>query len=222
MGVSAESCFASVEVIQSPATSVVLPMSSALKVPRVSSSRGEASLVPLLCQIAERDEVAFARLYEVTSHRVFGVALRILHDREAAADAALETYWTVWRDAGNFDPQRGRPLTWILTVARSRAIDRLRKQRRWSASEKQELELARDEDPVPNPEIMTAEAGSWARLRAALAGLPELQRVAIETAFFSGLSHAEVAAELGEPLGTVKSRIRLGLRSLRGQLAEIG
>ena len=81
-------------------------MSSALKADGGASPRGEAPLVPLLRQIAERDEVAFARLYELTSHRVFGLALRILRDRDEAADAALETYWTVWRNAGSFDPQR--------------------------------------------------------------------------------------------------------------------
>ena len=197
-------------------------MSSALKVDAEASPRCEAPLVSLLRQIAERDEVAFARLYELTSHRVFGLALRILRDHDAAADAALETYWTVWRNAGSFDPQRGRPLTWMLTVARSRAIDRLRTQRRRRATEQRELDLAEPEDPAPSPEIVSAQAERCALLGAALGSLPEAQRIAIETAFFSGLSHAEVAAELGEPLGTVKSRIRLGLHSLQSRLIEIG
>ena len=93
-----------------PLANVVPVMSAALKVGVGASPRGEASLMSLLSQIAERDEVAFSRLYELTSARVFGLALRILRDRDAAADAVLETYWTVWRNAGSFDPQRGRPV----------------------------------------------------------------------------------------------------------------
>ena len=205
-----------------PLANVVPVMSTALKVGVGASPWGEASLMSLLSQIAERDEVAFSRLYELTSARVFGVALRILRDRDAAADAVLETYWTVWRNAGSFDPQRGRPLTWMLTVARSRAIDRLRAQRRRSATEQRELNLAEPEDPAPNPEIVSAHAERCAQLGAALGSLPEPQRIAIETAYFLELSHAEVAAKLGVPLGTAKSRIRLGLQSLRKLLIEIG
>ena len=203
-------------------TSVVVVMSAALKAAGERGPSDDEPLVALLGRIAERDEAAFARLYDQTSRRVFGLALRILRDRDAASDATVETYWTVWQKARSFDPRRGRPLAWMLTVARSRAIDRLRAQRRRSANEERGREWIELADPAPGPEAASAHGERCVLLKAALESLPEEQRIAIETAFFSGLSHSEVAAELGEPLGTVKSRIRLGLGSLRRRLGEIG
>ena len=200
-------------------------MSAALKAERSTHGRGpsgDVSLVTLLGQVAERDEAAFERLYDLTNHRVFGLAMRILRDSDAAADASLETYWTLWRSAASFDPARGRPLAWILTVARSRSIDRLRAQKRRLARDEHTLEGDVEDSVSPSPEAASALSERCARLKVALGSLPEGQRIAIETAFFAGLSHGEVADALDEPLGTVKSRIRLGLHSLRRQLVEMG
>ena len=167
------------------------------------------------------DEEAFTQLYHATSRRVYGLALRILRDPTSAEDAALEAYTSVWRHAASFDSRRGRPMTWILTVTRSKAIDLLRAR---SRRVEHPLGLAPERDlrdPAPGLEAASEHAESCVRVRTALASLPPDQRLAIETAYFAGLSHSEVAAALGTPLGTVKSRIRLGLTSLRRHLAEV-
>lgn len=181
----------------------------------------EDVLVRLLRQTAGGDELAFARLYDVTSRRLFGLALRILGEPKAAEEAALEAYWAVWQRAGDYDPRRGAPMTWMLTVARSKAIDMQRARRRRREKEPPALEPAqRLADNAPSPEAATATAERCARLRTALAKLPPAQRLAIETTYFGGLSYAEAAAVLRAPLGTMKSRIRLGLQALRHQLSE--
>jgi RNA polymerase sigma-70 factor (ECF subfamily) len=181
----------------------------------------EDVLVRLLRETAAGDETAFARLYDATSRRIFGLALRILEKPKLAEEAALEAYWTVWQRAGDYDPRRGAPMTWMLTVARSKSIDMLRAGRRRREKEPLALEPAHTlADDAPSPEAATASAERSARLQAALAKLPAAQRVAIETTYFGGLSYAEAAAVLRAPLGTTKSRIRLGLRALRHQLSE--
>jgi RNA polymerase sigma-70 factor (ECF subfamily) len=182
---------------------------------------GEDVLVRLLREAAGGDEVAFARLYDATSRRLYGLTQRILGEPKAAEEAALEAYWAVWQHAGDYDPQRGAPMTWMLTVARSKSIDMLRARRRRSEKEPPGLEPAQAlADSSPSPEAATATAERCARLQTALAKLPPAQRVAIETTYFGGLSYAEAAAVLRAPLGTMKSRIRLGLQSLRHQLSE--
>jgi RNA polymerase sigma-70 factor (ECF subfamily) len=168
------------------------------------------------------DAAALAALYDATAALVNGLALRILGDPGAAEEVTLDVYLQVWRQAARYDPARGAPAAWLLTLARSRAIDR----RRAGAGQRRETEpvaLAMA-DPGPGPEEGTA-AGERRRLvRGALAGLGPEQRKTIELAYFGGLSHTEIAATLGEPLGTVKTRIRLGMmrlrEALRGTLQE--
>jgi RNA polymerase sigma-70 factor (ECF subfamily) len=179
----------------------------------------EDVLVRLLRETAGGDEVAFARLYDATSRRLFGLTLRMLREPKAAEEAALEAYWAVWQHAGDFDPRRGAPMTWMLTVARSKAIDMLRARRR-REKERPAPEPAHGlADDAPSPEAATATAERLGRLQSALAKLPPSQRLAIETTYFGGLSYAEAAAVLRAPLGTMKSRIRLGLQALRHQLS---
>ena len=177
--------------------------------------------VALLDRAARGDETALAQLYDETSARVFGLTLGILRERGAAEEATLETYSSVWWHAASYDPEKSNPMTWILTIARSKAIDILRSRTRRGEKHRALEAWASLDEPPPNPEAETAQAERCAQVRTALASLPRDQRVAIETAFFAGLSHSEVAAALGEPLGTVKSRIRLGLSSLRRSLLEI-
>ena len=174
----------------------------------------------LLDRAAGGDEAALAQLYDETSRRVFGLTLGILRDRGAAEEATLETYSRVWTHAASYDPEKASPMTWILTIARSKAIDLLRSRARRGEKHRALESWVRLEEPPPSPELQTVQAERCAQVRAALAELPRDQRVAIETAFFAGLSHSEVAQLLGEPLGTVKSRIRLGLSSLRRSLLE--
>ena len=182
----------------------------------------EVPLIELLSRTAQRDEVAFAELYDATSRRVFGLALRILGDHGAAEEATLDAYTSVWLRASDYDEHRGAPMTWILTLTRSRAIDIWRSRARRNGRELQGLEkVQRAQDNGPSPEGASEHTERCRRLHVALASLPRGQRVAIERAYFAGLSYAEVATTLGEPLGTVKSRIRLGLKSLREKLAEV-
>jgi RNA polymerase sigma-70 factor (ECF subfamily) len=180
------------------------------------------ALIDLLRRTVQRDEAAFSALYDATSRRVFGLASRILGDHGAAEEATLDAYTSVWLRASDYDAQRSAPMTWILTLTRSRAIDIWRSRARRTNKEQQGLEkVYRAQDPCPSPEGASEHTERCTQLRAALDCLPREQRVAIETAYFAGLSYAEVASALGQPLGTVKSRIRLGLTSLRRQLAEV-
>ena len=183
----------------------------------------EEALVGLLLETAAGDEAAFARLYDATRGRVFGLTLRILREPKEAEEAALEAYWAVWQRAADYDPRRGAPMTWLLTLARSRAIDLLRARRRRGVKESPGLEPARVlAEAAPSPEAAAANAERCTQVKAALATLPPAQRQAIEAAYFAGLSYAEAALALREPVGTVKSRIRLGLAALRRQLSEEG
>lgn len=182
--------------------------------------RPARSLAELVDRTARGEVSAFAELYHVTSHRVFGLSLKILEDRAAAEEATLEAYTYLWRNAWRYDPERGSVMQWVLTVARSRALDQLRSRLRRGAREYPLEAVAEVEDPAPGPEAMSSRAEQCVKVRQALASLPREQREAIETAYWAGLSHAQVADALGQPLGTVKSRIRMGLASLRRQLAE--
>ncbi len=181
----------------------------------------ETPYVALLDRAAGGDESALAELYDETSPRVFGLTLGILRDRDTAEEATLDTYMSVWSRAATFEPARGSPMAWILTIARSKAIDLLRSRARRGERHRALETLASLEEPTPTPEAAIVHAERCAQVRGALASLPREQRVAIQTAYFAGLSHSEVAEALGEPLGTVKSRIRLGLSSLHRALAEV-
>jgi RNA polymerase sigma-70 factor (ECF subfamily) len=178
-------------------------------------------LVPLLAAAAGGDEGAFEELYRSTSSRAFGLAVRMVRDRAVAEEVVLDAYAQLWRKARQYDADRGPVIAWILLLVRSRAIDRLRFEalptRAMLPVDEIESERA---DAAPDPEASTLETERAQRVREALATLPREQRVAIEAAFFGGLSHSEVAAALDAPLGTVKTRIRTGLLTLRRLLAE--
>jgi RNA polymerase sigma-70 factor (ECF subfamily) len=172
-------------------------------------------LVDLLGRVARGDLEAFAAFYDATSRRVFGLARSVLGDPEEAEEAALECYLHVWRHAARYDPSRGGPLQWLLVITRSRAIDRVRARVQRRQREQCWNDFADLEDARPGPEQACSVAEERSQVREALALLPKEQREAIELTYFKGLSHSEAAAVLGQPLGTVKSRIRGGLSSLR-------
>jgi RNA polymerase sigma-70 factor (ECF subfamily) len=172
-------------------------------------------LAGLLKRVAQQDEASFASLYDATSRRVFGLALKILRDPSAAEEAALESYTYVWRQASRYDPVKASVMTWILTITRSRAIDSLRSRMRRNERELPLEPISSLQDPSPDPESASVERQRKMKVRRALESLPRKQREVIETAYFTGLSYSEVAATLGEPLGTIKTRIRAGLSSLR-------
>jgi RNA polymerase sigma-70 factor (ECF subfamily) len=173
----------------------------------------------LLARAAHGEEAAFAQFYQATSPRVFGLALRILRERSAAEDITCEVFTQVWQKVREFDPYRGTAIAWLLTMARTRAIDRLRQDRRVD-SKQDVLETALEvwaETATPEQNTLIDERA--VRVRTALAKLPAEQREAISISFFGGLSHSETAETLGAPLGTVKTRIRAGLAALRRELA---
>ncbi len=172
----------------------------------------------LLAAVARRDERAFAELYDQYASILFGLMLRILHSRAEAEDVLQEVFLQVWQQAPSFDPTRGRPFTWLVTLARSRAIDRLR------AVESRERTAKRsaEDSPAGEPASAKEEAADELALqgeraeivRGALAELSEEQRSTLLLAYLGGLSQAEIAEQTGQPLGTVKTRTRSGLKKL--------
>ncbi len=178
-------------------------------------------LAVLVARVAERDEAAFRALYDALSPRVFGLSLRVLRDRASAEESVVEVFAQVWRQAERFDAAKASVSTWVLTLARTRAIDlaRIRKRRTQREIEAPSEVIEALHDPLAGPLSTSVESEQAQRVRSALEQLPREQRVAVELAFFSGLSHTEVAEKLRAPLGTVKTRIRTGLGSLRLALA---
>jgi RNA polymerase sigma-70 factor (ECF subfamily) len=174
--------------------------------------------------MAAGDHAGLAELYDRHGGAVFSLAVRILGDAGEAEDVTQEVFTQVWRQAGRFDASRGSVPAWLLTIARSRAIDRLRARRaqgdRAAPDAIEKVESGgRAAERVAAPELELIEREQVLRVRQALERLPLPQRVAIELAYYEGLTQAEIAARLQEPLGTVKTRIRLGLLKLRDVLA---
>ncbi len=176
----------------------------------------------LIERVVDGDEQALASLYDGTATAVQGLALRILGDRQHAEEVALDVYLQAWRQAATFDRTRGTPIAWLLTMARSRAIDRLRS-RTSRPSGSAPLEAAQAESS--DAEGPDEEAAFGQRRRIVIGALSRLshdERATIELAYFRGLSHSEIATELDMPLGTVKTRIRLGMLRLKKVLAQHG
>jgi len=183
-----------------------------------SAEPGSESSSALLARVAAGDREAFGSFYDRLSPIAFGLIRRVLRDSEAAAEVLQEVFWQVWREASQYDPQRGSPEAWLVMRAKTRAIDRLRSMRRRDRTFVAPVDesIARREDGrADDPAVAAADRGL---VQSALAQLPEAQRRVIELAFFEGLTQSEIAAKLGEPLGTVKTRARLGLERLRGIL----
>jgi RNA polymerase sigma-70 factor (ECF subfamily) len=173
----------------------------------------------LLHAIARGDEQALASLYDRYRVILFSLVLRILHSRDDAEDVLQELFLQIWKRASDFDEARGRPFTWLVTLARSRAIDRLRS---LNARERTVTEAARvagtDEWVDAVDDAIRSEESEI--VRRALAELPEEQRRALLLAYFEGLTQTEIAARLGSPLGTIKTRMRSGMIKLRELLHD--
>lgn len=170
-------------------------------------------------RVARRDESGLAELYDRHGRLIYSLALRVLRDQGDAEDVVQEVFAQVWRQAGRYDRARGNVAAWLVMLTRSRAIDRLRRrQARPEAPgiESDALAIA-DDAPLADDQLLTAVRAEAVRL--AMDGLPLLQRIAIELAFYEGLTHVEIAERLEQPLGTVKTRIRQGLLALRSRLA---
>jgi RNA polymerase sigma-70 factor, ECF subfamily len=180
---------------------------------------GHADDYALMQGIAAGDESALAALYDRHAGLIFTMAERILRDRMSAEDLLMDVFWEIWRRGERYDPTRGSPMTYLLTLTRSRAIDRKR-----STEKLRTIRMQTDLGDAPSPasspardgpemSAMTAELGQ--RVRSAMSKLDTAQRQAVELSFFDSLSHAEIAEKLGKPLGTVKTNIRQGLIHLR-------
>jgi len=182
----------------------------------------ETLILAWLVRIVEHDERALAALYDATLHRVYGLVLRIVR-RNALADEVVEdTYFQVWRQAVRFDATRGRAMTWLLGMARSRAIDALRREARFVHDSLDLDDHPETPDDAPPADALLDAARGHAELQRALMLLNAQPRQLVAMAFFGGLSHEEIATQTSLPLGTVKSQIRRSLITLRQLLGDAG
>ena len=187
--------------------------------PEETKSAQDQEWAQLIALTAQGDQAALAAFYDRTSPQVFGLVLKILNNREAAEEVTLDVYTQVWRQAHTYDRIRGAPGAWLMTIARTRAIDRFRA----AAAEHGRIEslgvarLFANNDETPDKDVEGQERRRY--VRQALAILSEEQRQAIALAYFYDLSQSEIAEKLQIPLGTVKTRIRLGMMKLREALA---
>jgi RNA polymerase sigma-70 factor, ECF subfamily len=176
-----------------------------------------ADLAGLLRLAGRGDEAAFARLYDATASRVFGLALRVVRDRAQAEEVAQESFLEIWRTSSRYDPDRGSPLSWLLTITHRRAVDRVRSAE--SASRREATYHDRNQTIEHDSTAEAAQASLEARrVRGALSHLTAAQREAVSLAYLGGYTHTEVATMLDLPLGTAKTRIRDGLIRLRDAL----
>lgn len=170
-----------------------------------------------LARIAEGDKRAFADLYDATASRIYGMVRRLLIDPSQSEEVTQEIYLEIWQTASRYKPERGSAMSWMLTMAHRRAVDRVRASQ---SSRDRDTKVGirdydREYDQVAEHVEITLEGE---RVKRALQGLTELQRQAVELAYYKGLSHSEIAAELHVPVGTIKTRIRDGMIRLRDAL----
>jgi RNA polymerase sigma-70 factor (ECF subfamily) len=192
------------------------PVSNRLGPSGVPAPEGRAApeLADLLRRSARGDEAAFARLYDATAARVHGLVLRVVRDPAQAEEVTQECFLEIWRTASRYDASRGSAISWLLTIAHRKGVDRVRSA---EASTRRDTTYQRSTTDVAHD--TTAETATAAleakRVRSALGTLTELQREALELAYFGGYTHTEVATMLDLPVGTAKTRIRDALIRLR-------
>jgi len=192
---------------------------------RSTDSAEKAIDLDLMRRIAERDSDAMRELYDRHAGLVYAIAMKVLHNRDDAADVTEDVFFELWDKASRFDASRASPSTYIVMLARSRAIDRARRKPREAAVslEKTEEPLYASDGGTDNTPAGAAELGEQRTLvRQALEKLDPAQREVLSEAYFGGLSHSEIAEKLNKPLGTVKTYIRQGLIRLREQLRRSG
>ncbi len=189
-------------------------MNDVVSLPPAPGDGGGPVLEDLLLQVARGDDAAFERVYDRLSGPVFGLVRRVVRDRAQAEEVAQEVMVEVWRTAARFDPARGTALSWVLTMAHRRAVDRVRSAQASSAREERAARMGGDVAYDQVAEAVTTRL-EGERVRRCLDGLTELQRQAVTMAYYGGYSYPEVAGLLRVPLGTIKTRMRDGLVRLR-------
>lgn len=184
----------------------------------MDADQQRAELVAALARVAGGDKSALEDVYRRTSAKLFGVVLRILHDRGEAEDVLQDVYLTVWKKAAMFDASRASPVSWLAALARNRAIDRLRASGRRTFVSDDALATAVDDAPLASETLEADEAAG--QLHACLDELKTEHAALIRQAFFGGLTYAALAERAGTPLGTIKSWIRRSLIKLRACMGE--
>jgi RNA polymerase sigma-70 factor (ECF subfamily) len=174
----------------------------------------------LLALVARGDREAFARLYDLYSEAAYSLAVRIVRDRDLAADVVQDAFLAVWKQASRFDARRGQPSTWILTVTHHTAVDLVRREDRRRAEPLDEVRAGAD--PAPSVEERAWLGVTREQVRAALRRLPDPHREVLELAYFDGYTQSELAERLALPLGTVKSRTFAAMGALRTALQAMG
>lgn len=183
-------------------------------------TRGGNDLVALIKGVVDQDQQAMTRLYDVTSRLVYGLVLRIVTDPSVAEEVLVDVYLQAWRQAARYSEDRGSPMAWLTTIARSRALDRLRASSQ-DRQRSQPLELVGHQAAATGADDAAMASELRKFVHQALDSLSPEQREVIELAYYRGLSHREIASELGQPLGTVKTRTRLGMMKLREMLKPL-
>jgi len=178
----------------------------------------------LLAQISKQDREALATLYDRYGRRVFALAVRILNDPVGSEEVTQDVFMSVWRRGASYTSKKGKFTTWMFSIAHNRTIDELRKRRRDRSRENDDIE---DHYDLKSSDISPADAAvaqsEYAKVKAAMDKLPEEQKSVVELSYFKGLTQTEIATKTGQPLGTVKTRMRLALKKLRVALsAEMG
>lgn len=194
--------------------SILLPGSRAR--PRESKRLVQTDLCT---RMAAGDERALAELYDAHARSIYSLALRIVGRPAEAEDVTQDVFTQAWQSAARFDASRGNVAAWLLVMTRTRALDRLRRERRRPADSAEPSTFDRIPNDAPGVDMVMATSQEAARARAAVEALPPVQREAVELAYFEGLTHSEIAARTSQPLGTVKTRIRSAMQQLRAALA---
>ncbi len=176
--------------------------------------------VALMRRIVEADETALGALYDRWVRSLYSLVLHLLKDPDEAEDVVEETFWQAWKKADSYEPSKGAVSTWLLTIGRRKALDRLRAKRRSGADTVSgDFSFADLPSTAPDPAMEVEGAELREQIRNALADLPDEQREVLELGYFSGLSQSEIAEATGQPLGTVKTRMRLAMQKLREPLS---
>lgn len=174
-----------------------------------------------VARMATGDQAGLADLYDASSRLVYSVVLRIVRRAEDAEEVTLDVFTQVWKSAASYDASRGSVAAWLVMLARSRAIDRIRSLTPREQNERPMPDVFEPPTSQPTPERETEDSQRRRRVVSALSVLPAEQRELLQLAFFEGLTHSELAARLNQPLGTVKTRIRMGMMKLREQLEPL-